>query len=319
MVKLAKQSIDGQADLDPACLRLLEDNAAATPPELLSIEEARNEMRFAQNALWTDYPVSCQRITHVGCEIDLIRPNSAPAASPVVFFFHGGGWVMGDRQTHAYLIAELAVRSKFVIASVSYPLAPQVQFPHNLEAAYASVEKVLSAAEGLGLQRSRFAFVGDSAGGNLAAGLTLKAKQTGSPQPALQVLLYPALCARMNTESYQLFGDTLNLTASTMRWFWDQYVPEPSDRLLPLASPCRALQSDLRGLAPALILTSELDILRDEGEAYAKQLLRAGVAVTALRSLGMLHGFLVVETLARSKTGDMVLQLIADGLIKALV
>jgi acetyl esterase len=319
MVKLAKQGIDEQADFDPACLRLLERSAGAKPPELLLIEEARNEMRFGQNTLWTDYPVSCERITDAGCEIDIIRPHSAPPVSPVVFFFHGGGWVMGDRQTHAYLIAELAVRSKFVIASVAYPLAPEVQFPHNLEAAYASVEKILSAAETLGLQQSRFAFVGDSAGGNVVAALTLKAKQSGRPQPALQVLLYPALCARMNTESYQFFGDTLNLTTSTMKWFWDQYVPEPSDRSLPLASPCRALEKDLQGLAPALIVTSELDILRDEGEAYAKQLRRAGVAVTALRSLGMLHGFLVVEALARTKTGDTVLQLIADGLTKALV
>ncbi|WP_158944691.1 alpha/beta hydrolase [Granulicella sp. S190] len=317
-MKLAKHHVGALVDLDPACLKLIEENAGALPPERLSIDEARAEMRFGQDTLWTDYPVFCERITHAGCQIDLIRSHSAPAISPVVFFFHGGGWVMGDRQTHAYLIAELAVRSKLVIASVAYPLAPEVQFPHNLEAAYAAVKKVLSAAGDLRLQRSRFAFVGDSAGGNLAAALTLKAKQESDPQPALQVLLYPVLSASMDTESYESFGDTLNLTRSTMRWFWNQYVPEPSHRSHPLASLCLASDVDLVGLAPALILTSEFDILRDEGEAYAKRLRRVGVPVTALRSLGMLHGFLVVENLAKTKTGDMVLQLVANELTRAL-
>ncbi len=305
------------------------------PPQNIGVEQARAQMRIGQDARLEDYPIQVHRMTLSDCDCILLAPDACSTPSAPVFFFHGGGWVMGDNQTHAYLIAELSLRTQLPLVSIGYPLAPETRFPANLERAYRAVRQILDAARrgsdftlngapntlatvAQYLLPERFALVGDSAGGNIAAAMTLLARRRGEPQPLLQALLYPALDAAMGTESHRTFAEGSNLTRKTMQWFWQQYLAE-NDALDPLASPLRAAAHELSGLAPALILTSECDILRDEGEAYAERLRGAGVSVNAVRYLGALHGFMATESLAHSTIGESAISFVAAELRRALL
>ena len=313
----AEHALVSERIFDRASQQLLDDLGDAPAPENQSLEDARAQMRQGQQTRVEDYPLEVSSLLLAGCEVELLTPTECIRPSPVIFFFHGGGWVMGDRQTHAYLAAELALHTQCIVAVVSYPLAPQTRYPQNLEHAYAAARSLLEQGESLGIRADRFAFAGDSAGGNLAAALTLLAKRRNDPQPQLQVLLYPALDAAMDKASHHEFAYGLNLTRATMKWFWEQYA-DPIDAQEITASPLRASSSELADLAPALIVTSEYDILRDEGEAYAKRLRAAGVEVIAVRFHGVLHSFMTTEALAASASGQCAIRMTADVLRRAL-
>jgi acetyl esterase len=225
--------------------------------------------------------------------VRVYRP-SAGASLPVVVFFHGGGWTIGGVGDYDPVARRIAHASGALVVSVGYRLAPEDPHPAALDDCWAVTKWVAEHAAEIGGDGSRFALMGDSAGGNIAAVLALRGAREGGPHPALQVLVYPVVDCDFDTLSYHQNGEGYLLDTAQMHWFFDCYTRGGSNPGDPTISPLRApdLRSgDLRGVAPAFVLTAEYDPLRDEGEAYAAALGTAGVDVSLPRYDGMIHGF----------------------------
>lgn len=227
-----------------------------------------------------------------------------PAGSgpfPVLVFFHGGGWVIGDLDTQDGACRALANGASCVVVSVDYRLAPESKFPAAPEDTYAATRWVAANAASIHGDPARIAVGGDSAGGNLTAVTAQMARDRGGPRLVFQLLVYPVTDGSCDTASYRDNADGYLLTKDMMLWFWNHYVRSDADRFNPLASPLRA--HSLEGLPPALVQTAEFDPLRDEGEAYAAQLKEAGVPVKLTRYEGMIHGFFGMgSVIDRAKT-----------------
>ena len=224
-------------------------------------------------------------------------------AYPLFVLLHGGGWVIGDLETADNMARFLCKRLPCAVLSVDYRLAPEHPFPAAVEDAFAAVQWAAEHAAELGADPRCLLVGGDSAGGTLSAVVALMAAQKGVPKLAGQVLFYPGTnCASLDTPSYIEFGkQSLGLPRRDVEWFLEQYTPDPQERRNPLVSPL--LAPDLHGLAPALVVTAEFDVLRDEGEAYARRMQAAGTPVRLLRCNGMIHGFLSLAGLIRRATG----------------
>jgi acetyl esterase len=207
----------------------------------------------------------------------------------VIMYFHGGGWVIGDLESHDPACRNLCLLTGSIVVSLDYERAPRNAFPSQVEDAYAAARWVAGNAAELGGDPGRIAVAGDSSGGNLAAVVTLMARDRGGPEIKYQLLIYPVTDADFTTPSYVDNGNGYFLTERRMRWYWEQYVPDEASRSNPYASPLRA--DDLSGLPPAYVISAEYDPLRDEVEAYAERLREAGNVVTLRRFDGMFHGF----------------------------
>ena len=208
---------------------------------------------------------------------------------PVIVFFHGGGWVVGSLKSHDAMCRRLCNTVEAIVLSVDYRLAPEAKYPAAAEDCYAATVWASKFIENFGGDPSRLIVCGDSAGGNLAAVVALMARDRGGPAIAGQVLLYPITDHRFDTPSYQENGSGYFLTTETMKWFWGHYLATPEQGSEPYASPLRA---DLKGLPPAIVLTTQYDPLRDEANAYASKLQESGVAVRRIACMGHVHGFL---------------------------
>lgn len=230
--------------------------------------------------------------------IRIIRPKGNKEALPVVMYFHGGGWVLGDKNTHDRLVRDIANGANAAVVFVNFTPSPEAKYPTPIEEAYAATKYVSENGEKLNLDSSRLAVAGDSVGGNMAAAVLLLAKERGGPKIDYQVLFYPVTDANFDTQSYQQYATGIWLTREAMKWFWNNYLPDEEARKQPTASPLQASLDQLRGQPPALIITDENDVLRDEGEAYAHKLIKAGVNVTAVRYLGTIHDFVMLNALA---------------------
>jgi acetyl esterase len=224
--------------------------------------------------------------------VRVYRPLSTELL-PAVVYFHGGGWVVGTIESHDPVCRALANRTPCVVVAVDYRLAPEWPFPAALDDAWAATQWVADEALKLGADASRIVVAGDSAGGNLAAAVALRARDSGLSL-ALQALVYPVTDFDFESESYARYDSGLNLTRAKMQWYWAQYLAG-ADGLHPDASPLRA--PDLAGVAPALVQVAELDPLLSEGEAYAARLAEAGVPVILTRYDGMIHGFIRMPAL----------------------
>jgi acetyl esterase len=297
-------------------LRLIEDGGKPLPQ--LSLEAAREVMRSAQTTPLEDSTVEVETLRHQGLQVTIVRPANSREALPAVLYLHGGGWVLGGVETHARIVRELALRVRAAIVVPEYALSPEARFPVALEQCYKAAQWLEAEGGAYGIDGTRVAVAGDSAGGNLAAALCLRSACSGGPKFRLQALLCPALQASSANGSYREFADGLNLTQETMAWFWDQYVPDAQQRLNPEVSPIHSDPASLMRVAPALIITAECDVLRDEGERYAQLLMEAGVEVTALRFLGTLHNFPVIDALRESGPSVAALGVIADRLGQSL-
>ena len=221
----------------------------------------------------------------------LYRPVGAgPGALPVLVFFHGGGWVLGDLETVDNLCRRFANGSGCAVVSVDYRLAPESKFPGPFEDCMQAVRVISEQAGSFGIDPSRLAVGGDSAGGNLAASVAIAASRDRSIPIAFQLLLYPITHHAFDTPSYSDNAEGYGLGREMMAWYWDQYLARPEDGRSPLASPL--LAEDPAGLPPTLVITAGYDVLRDEGQAYARKLEAAGVAVELIHYPGMIHGFL---------------------------
>lgn len=230
-------------------------------------------------------------------KVRIVKPQGATGPLPVILYVHGAGWVFGDAHTHDRLVRDLAVGAEAAVVFPEYDRAPEFQYPHQIEQAYAVAQWVTKQGADKGLDGSRIAVAGDSVGGNMSAALTLLAKERGDVGFVFQVLFYPVTNADFDTASYHDFAEGYFLARDGMKWFWDQYTTDPAQRAEITASPLRATTEDLTGLPSALVITAEADVLRDEGEAYAANLRRAGVDVTATRYLGIVHDFVMVNSL----------------------
>ena len=294
--------------LDATTDAFLKSLAARGGPPLytLSPADARAVLTSVQSSVTvTKLPADLEDRTISGgptgeVSIRLIRPQGVSGALPVVLYCHGGGWILGDKDTHDRLVREIAIGAQAAIVFVNYTPSPEARYPVALEQAYTAAKWASEQVTQLGLDLSRFALVGDSVGGNMVAGLTLLAKQRGGPKIACQVMFYPVTDANFETPSYRQFADGPWLTRKSMQWFWDAYAPDIATRQQPTASPLRASLDDLRGLPPALLITNEYDVLRDEGEAYAHKLKQAGVRVTAMRALGAIHDMVLLNPIAET-------------------
>ncbi|HUG14482.1 MAG TPA: alpha/beta hydrolase [Thermomicrobiales bacterium] len=281
-----------------AFLRMLAE-AGDPPLPTLTAQEAR---ALVIGAVDTDSPRPAAEIEDIvipggssgSVPLRIVRPEGATGTLPVVLYLHGGGWVLGDVTEYDHLIRSIAHRTGAAVVFVDYTLCPEVRFPIANEQSHVAAAWVAEHGAEHGLDGSRLVVAGDSAGGNMAAVVSLLAKERGGPEIALQALIYPVTNCDFGTESYRLFGSGHYLSTEEMRWFWDHYMPDEAARIQPLASPLRASLDDLKGLPPAVVITCELDVLRDEGEAYARRLMEAGVPVAATRYVGAIHGCLTI-------------------------
>ncbi|MFW6092684.1 MAG: alpha/beta hydrolase [Pseudomonadota bacterium] len=279
--------------LDPDTKKILDALESLEVPDLadLTPDEARNLQLSPPPPVPTPVAeVADRRIPGPDEDIKLrIYTPEAPALPGVLVYFHGGGWVIGDLDSHDETCRRLCREARLKVVSVDYRRAPETTYPGAAEDAYAATRWVASHAPELGIDPGRVAVGGDSAGGNLAAAVALMARDRGAPALRFQLLIYPVTSADFDTGSYHENAEGYLLSRRAMQWFWDQYVPDLEQRHEAYAAPLAA--SSLAGLPPALVQTAEFDPLRDEGEAYAAALARAGVAVTATRYDGLIHGF----------------------------
>jgi len=280
------------------------DSLAGAPPiYTLSLVDARSVLAQAQSIPVGKPSAQTEDIAlPVGptgsVPIRVIRPVGATAVLPVVMYFHGGGWVLGDRDTHDRLVREIAVGAQAAVVFVDYARAPEARYPVAIEQAYAATRYVADNAAELGIDPLRLAVAGDSVGGNMAAAVTLIAKQRRGPNIAFQLLFYPVTDSGFDTPSYNQFADGPWLTKRAMEWFWDAYLPDPAVRKQPTATPLNASLDQLASLPEALVIVDENDVLRDEGEAYARKLSDAGVRVISVRYNGSIHDFVMLNALA---------------------
>ncbi|MFD9892006.1 alpha/beta hydrolase [Amycolatopsis sp. NPDC059027] len=237
-------------------------------------------------------------------ETRIVRPAGVTGPLPVIVYIHGAGWVFGDFHTHERLVRELAVGTGAAVVFPEYSRSPEARYPIAIEENYAVAKWVAEHGAEKGLDSTRIAIAGDSVGGNMTAALTLLAKRRGDVGFRQQVLFYPVTDANFDTESYLKFAEGYFLGREGMKWFWDQYTTDPAQRAESTASPLRASLDELAGLPPALVITGEADVLRDEGEAYAAKLRQAGVPVTAVRYQGIIHDFVMVNALRETHAAE---------------
>jgi acetyl esterase/lipase len=250
--------------------------------------------------------------------VRIVRPKGAVGALPAILYLHGAGWVFGNHHTHDRLVRELAAGSGAAVVFPDYSLSPEARYPVAIEEAYAVLQWISDKGAAHGLDPNRIAIAGDSVGGNMSAALTLLAKERTGPKLAAQVLFYPVTNASFDTGSYRQFATGYFLRRDAMQWFWDQYTTDDSQRDEITASPLRASTGQLAGLPPALVITAEADVLRDEGEAYANKLRQAGVPVVATRYQGIIHDFVMLNALRGTNAAGAAITQATDYLRRAL-
>ena len=292
-----------QPTLEPHTQQFIDSLAGAPPIYTLSPADARSVLTRAQSIPVGKLSAEVEDMDlPVGptgsVPIRIVRPAGSAGILPAVMYFHGGGWVLGDRDTHDRLVREIAVGAQAAVAFVDYDRSPEARYPIAIEQAYAATRYVADNPAGLRVDPMRLAVAGDSVGGNMTAAVTLMAKQRHGPTIAFQVLFYPVTDARFDTPSYNRFADGPWLTKRAMQWFWDAYLPDPAARKEPTATPLNAPPDQLADLPEALVIVDENDVLRDEGEAYARKLSDAGVRVTSVRYNGTIHDFAMLNALA---------------------
>jgi acetyl esterase/lipase len=248
----------------------------------------------------------------------IIRPTGASGPLPVVFYIHGAGWVFGDEQTHDRLFRELVVGANAAGVFPVYDRAPEAKYPTQVEQNYAVGQWLLEHGAEYDLDTSRVAVTGESVGGCMSTVFALMNKERGGIELTAQVLLYPVTNADFDTPSYLQFAEGYYLTREGMQWFWEQYTADPAQRAEKYASPLQASLDDLRELPPTLVITDEADVLRDEGEQYANKLREAGVDVTSVRVAGMVHDFLLPDSLRDTHAANLARKLAVDALYTAL-
>ncbi|MFD4606400.1 alpha/beta hydrolase [Streptomyces sp. NPDC058464] len=309
--------------LEPAAQAFVE--ATANPPYLFDLApaEGRKAVDEVQSGDIAKPAVDEEWITVEGgptgtVRARIVKPAGATGTLPVILYIHGAGWVFGNAHTHDRLVRELAVGANAAVVFPEYDLSPEHRYPVAIEQNWAVAQWVAAHGATKDLDATRIAVAGDSVGGNMSAALTLMAKERGGLPLLQQVLFYPVTDASFDTPSYHQFATGYFLRRDGMQWFWDQYTTDETERAQITASPLRATTEQLTGLPPALVITGEADVLRDEGEAYANNLRAAGVPVTAVRFQGIIHDFVMLNALRETHAAQAAITLAVRTLHTAL-
>ncbi|MGO4379516.1 alpha/beta hydrolase [Pseudoduganella sp. RAF19] len=289
--------------VEPTTAAFLKAIENAPPMENMTPKDARQVLIDAQKgAILPKADVSEKVIKVDGQDVKLhiVCPAGAKGTLPAFMFFHGGGWVLGDFPTHERLVRDLVVYSGAAAVFVDYTPSPEAGYGVAINQAYGATRWVASHGKEIHVDGSRLAVAGNSVGGNMAAVVSLMAKDKGGPKLRAQVLMWPVTDAGFDTASYHQFANGYFLTRNMMKWFWDNYTTDAAARKEIYASPLQAPIEQLKGLPPTMVQVAEFDVLRDEGEAYARKLSAAGVEVTPLRVNGVVHDYGLLNPLAKA-------------------
>lgn len=289
--------------LEPAAQAFCE--ATCNPPYLFQIPPAdgRKAVDDVQNSPITKPDIDDKWIEVPGpngngtVPVRILKPKGAKGILPVILYTHGAGWVFGDAHTHDVLVRDLAVQTGAAVVFPEYVRAPDAHYPVQNEQSYAAAKWLFAKGADEGLDTSRVAISGDSVGGNMAIALNFMAHERREFAFAGAVLFYPVCDASFDSESYKEFAEGYFLYRDGMKWFWDQYTTDEKQRAEITASPLRATEDQVKFFPPTLLITAECDVLRDHGEQFAAKLRRAGVQVTATRYGGIIHDFVMVNSL----------------------
>ncbi|WP_217704339.1 alpha/beta hydrolase [Aquimarina sp. TRL1] len=302
-----KHNVLNNIDLDKDVKAFLETiNSYTGPPiETFPVSKARQSYINLQagetehsNCSMTHHQITMPSDQKV--DITIVTPKTTIKPLPVLLYFHGGGWILGGLETHERFIKTISEKANTAVVFVHYSLAPEAIYPTALEEGYAALEWIKEHGDSFGLDSQRIAIGGDSAGGNMATVISLLSKERKGPKIDFQLLFYPVTDTRMNTVSYKRFAEKHYLTKSAMEWFLSSYAPDKKLRKKHTVAPLRTKRRKLSQLPPALIITAEYDVLRDEGEAYANKLRKAGVPVISTRYRGTIHDFVILNRLANT-------------------
>lgn len=289
----------------------------------LTPTQAREFLQNLQKENYKEIPADVKDITiftDIAGDVNLrvVRPKGNEEKLPAILYIHGGGWVIGDKNCFDMLIRKIAIQTNSVVFFPEYSLSPEEKFPKALEQIYAVLRYIYEEHEEFNIDKNRIAIAGDSVGGNMATATAIKIKNDGGANILFQCLFYPVTNADMDTHSYDQFRDGPWLTKKAMEWFFDAYVPDKTIRDDIYISPLQADESELAGLPPTLIITAENDVLRDEGEAYARKLDSANVDVLNIRINGTIHDFLMLNALSDTEPAKGALMFACKTLKKVL-
>ncbi len=300
--------MERRISLEPEAVEVSDANSK--PPLIFQLPpwKGRQVLEEAQTTPVCMYPADISKITvNTGkwgeIPVYIVCPEHISSSANVIFYIHGAGWVFGSFHTHEKLVRELAARTNSVLVFPEYSRSPEARYPVAIEQCYYVLCRLpmLLEEEGIQMDPCTLTVAGDSVGGNMAIAMTFMAKERGGPYIQKQLLYYPVTNACFCSDSYRQFAKGYYRYREGMMWFWDQYTRSACDRNEITASPLRADMEQLRGLPEAMILNGEADVLRDEGEAYARKLREAGVDVTAVRFQGMIHDFVMLNALDQTK------------------
>jgi acetyl esterase len=266
-------------ELGPEGARKVLDDIQAAPIDMPDVDDK-----------WITVPAGVGDV-----RVRIVKPLGSTGTLPTILYIHGGGWILGNAGTHDRLVRELAVGVGAAVVFVEYDRSPEARYPIAIEQAYATARWITEEGRSESLDPTRLAVAGDSVGGNMSAVVAILAKQRGDVTFVHQSLYYPVTDAGQHTDSYREFADGPFLTAKAMAWFWDAYLPEAEERSAITVSPLRAGLDELAGLPPAFVVVDENDVLRDEGEAYARRLTQAGVPTTSVRYNAIFHDFMMLN------------------------
>jgi len=289
---------------DNICEFIEELNKQNMPPlYTLSPEDARNALRDLQAKTHKTIDADVQdMIIHIenfgDLDVRIVRPENNNNTLPVILYIHGGGWVLGDKDTHDELIRRLANNTDSVVIFPSYPLSPEAQYPVAINQIYELLKYIHKNSHEFNIDPNNIKIAGDSVGGNMAAAIVLKSKKENGPKIRFLAMFYPVTNADMDSKSYEAFEYGPWLTKKAMEWFWDAYLPDKSKKDEIYVSPLKASLEDLKDFPNTLVLTVENDVLRDEGEAFARKLDSAGVQVLNVRVNCAIHDFMMLNALS---------------------
>jgi acetyl esterase len=306
--------------LEPETRRFVDKLIAQSGPpiETLPVEEARRGFELMQSGGRAEVAAGVTEDRYCvpagDVPVHVVRPANSAGNLPVIVYFHGGGWVLGSYQSYRRLASDIAISGNAAVVFVEYTLSPEASCPVAVEQGYVVTGFFAQHAAEFGLDGSRLAVAGDSAGGAIAAAVALTARERRGPNLAYQVLLCPMLDANFESGSYCEFAEGPLVTRSMFQYFWDAYAPDANSRRKPETAPLQATLEQLSELPPALVITSEFDVVRDEGEAYARKLREAGVPVRATRYAGTIHDFMMLNGLADAAISRSAIALIGHAI-----
>uniref|UniRef100_A0A6G6AD06 Alpha/beta hydrolase n=1 Tax=Borely moumouvirus TaxID=2712067 RepID=A0A6G6AD06_9VIRU len=298
-INLPKNNVSINNLLDNVTKKFVDSLKGSKPISTLAINDARDVLNKIQKdesyRAFVDISSIDINGNEINVNVNIFRPKNNRNRLPIIFYIHGGGWILGNNQTHGRLVTEICTKTNSAIVFVNYTPAPEKKYPTQIIQSLEALNFIHKNADKLYLDPNNIIIMGDSVGGNMATVVTMLSHERNGPKIKYQILTYPVTDAAMDTQSYEIYSDGPWLTTVSMKWFYNAYENDPEVRLNPTISPLRASTKNIQNLPPTLIIVGENDILRDDGEKYVHKLMQAGVDVSSVRILGVIHDFLMLD------------------------